>query len=178
MNLTWPDVVIGGIAVIFAVKGYRKGFVSELAGAVALFIAIVAAFRYGGSWDDFFASKTGLGPGSAHVVGMVAYAVAVYAVVMIVAWILGHIARLPVLGIGNSIAGAIVGAGKAVVVAWAILYVLLFFPLTRDLRTDLHHSQVVQLVTQPNGQVDAALRGMLPWFVRPLMSPLFARHHA
>jgi uncharacterized membrane protein required for colicin V production len=178
VSLAWPDVVIGGIALIFAFKGFKKGFVSELAGAVALFIAIVAAFRYGGAWDGFFNSMTGLGPGSAHVVGMVAFAVAVYALVMIVAWVLGRIAQLPVLGIGNAIAGALVGAGKAIVVAWAILYVLLFFPLTSDLRADLHRSQVVQLVTQPNHQVDVTLRGMLPWFVRPLMGPLFARHHA
>jgi uncharacterized membrane protein required for colicin V production len=174
--LVWPDLVIGGIALLFAFKGWKKGFVSELAGAVALFIAIVAAFRYGGAWDGVANSLTGLGPGSAHVVGMVAFALLVYALVMLVAWGLGRIARLPVLGIGNSIAGAIVGAGKTLVGAWAILYVILFFPLTNDLRADLHRSQVVQLVTQPNAQVDETLRGFLPWFIRPLMGPLFSRH--
>ena len=48
----WPDLVIGGITVFFAYKGYRNGFVRELAGPVALFVAIVAAFRYTGSLDD------------------------------------------------------------------------------------------------------------------------------
>jgi uncharacterized membrane protein required for colicin V production len=176
--MTWPDVVILGIAVVFALKGFKKGFVSELAGAVALFISIIAAFRYGGAWDGTAASLTGLGPGSAHVVAMVAFAILIYAIVMVIAWGLGRIANLPVLGIGNSIAGAIVGAGKAIVCAWAVLYVLLFFPLSRDLRTDLHHSQVVQLITQVNPQVDDAFRGLLPWFVKPLMAPIFAHHKA
>jgi hypothetical protein len=97
---------------------------------------------------------------------------------MVIAWGLGRIAKLPVLGIGNSIAGALVGAGKAIVCAWAVLYVLLFFPLSRDLRSDLHHSQVVQLITQVNPQVDEAFRGLLPWFVKPLMAPIFAHHKA
>ena len=176
--MTWPDVVILGIALVFAFKGFKKGFVSELAGAVALFIAIIAAFRYGGTWDGIAASLTGLGPGSAHVIAMVAFAILVYAIVMLIAWGLGRIARLPVLGIGNSIAGAIVGAGKAVVGAWAVLYVLLFFPLSGDLRADLHRSQVVQLVTQPNAEVDAAFKGLLPWFIKPLMAPIFAHHKA
>lgn len=176
--MTWPDVVILGIACVFAFKGFKKGFVSELAGAVALFIAIIAAFRYGGAWDRTAASLTGLGPGSAHVVAMVAFAIVVYAIVMLVAWGLGRIAKMPVLGIGNSVAGAVVGAGKAIVGAWAVLYVLLFFPLSGDLRGDLHRSQVVQLVTQPNPQVDAAFRELLPWFIKPLMAPIFAHHRA
>ena len=176
--MTWPDVVILGIAVVFAFKGFKKGFVSELAGAVALFISIVAAFRYGGAWDGTATSLTGLGPGSAHVIAMVAFAVVIYAIVMLIAWGLGRIAKLPVLGIGNSLAGAIVGAGKAIVGAWAVLYVLLFFPLSRDLRADLHRSQTVQLVTQVNPQVDAAFRDLLPWFIKPLMAPIFAHHKA
>jgi uncharacterized membrane protein required for colicin V production len=176
VSLTWPDIVIGGIALLFAFKGWRSGFVAELAGAVALFIAIIAAFRYNGALDGPAASLTSLGPGSTHVIGMVAFALAVYAIVMLIAWGLGRIARLPVLGIGNAIAGAVVGAGKALVVAWAVLYVVLFFPLTKDLRADLHRSQVVQLVTQPNGSVDDTLRGLMPWFVRPFMGPLFSNH--
>jgi hypothetical protein len=63
------------------------------------------------------------------------------------------------------------------VVSWAILYVALFFPLSRDLRDDLRRSTLVQLVTQPNAQVDDTVRGLLPWFVRPFMIPLFAHHH-
>ena len=56
----WPDVVIVGITIVFAFKGFKKGFVSELAGAVALFVAIIAAFRYDGALDGIATSLTGL----------------------------------------------------------------------------------------------------------------------
>jgi hypothetical protein len=31
-------------------------------------------------------------------------------------------------------------------------------------------------VTQQNPRIDAFVRGTMPWFVRPLVAPLFARH--
>jgi hypothetical protein len=57
-----------------------------------------------------------------------------------------------------------------------VLYVLLFFPLTRDIRSDFHNSTLVAIVTQENPQIDSFLRDTMPWFVRPLVAPLFARH--
>ncbi len=90
---------------------------------------------------------------------------------------LSRIAKLPVIGLGNGLGGSLVGVAKALVGVWIVLYVLLFFPLTRDIRTDLHTSTAVAFVTQENPQIDAFLRGTMPWFVRPLVAPLFARHH-
>jgi len=45
------------------------------------------------------------------------------------------------------------------------------------LRTDLRHSALVSLVTQPDRSVDDAVRGLMPWFVRPIVNPFFDRHH-
>jgi hypothetical protein len=56
------------------------------------------------------------------------------------------------------------------------LYVALFFPLPHDLRTDLHNSQLVALVTSENQQIDGLVKNTMPWFIRPLVQPLFARH--
>ncbi len=177
MSLAWPDLIIGGLTLYFAIRGFSKGFVSELAGAVAVFVAIVAAFRYTGSLDATVTRFTGLTAGSAHAVGLLIFAIAVYAIVMLIAWLLGRIAKLPVLGLANGIAGALIGACKALFGAWAVLYVVLFFPIPGDLRSDLHRSTLVALVTGPNAGVDDAVRSLLPWFVRPLAQPFFARHH-
>ena len=57
-----------------------------------------------------------------------------------------------------------------------MLYVVLFFPIPNDLRADLHRSALVALVTQPDAAVDEAVRGLMPWFVRPLVAPFFSRH--
>ncbi len=177
MSLAWPDLVIGGITIFFAIRGFQKGFVSELAGAVAVFVAIVAAFRYNGSLDGIVTTFTGLTRGSAHAVGLLIFAIVAYAIVMLFAWLLGRIAKLPFLGIVNGIAGALLGACKALFGVFFVLYVVLFFPLPRDLQSDLHRSALVALVTQPDPAVDAAIRSLLPWFVRPILEPFFIRHH-
>jgi uncharacterized membrane protein required for colicin V production len=177
VTLAWPDLIIGGITVFFAIRGFQKGFVSELAGAVAVFVAIVAAFRYNGSLDGMVTRFTGLTYGSAHAVGLLVFAIVAYAIVMLIAWLLGRVAKLPVLGIANGVAGALLGACKALFGAFLVLYVVLFFPLPNDLRHDLHRSALVALVTQPDPAVDAAARSLMPWFVRPLAEPFFVRHH-
>lgn len=174
--ITWPDLVIGAIALLFALKGWKRGFVAEIGGFIALAAAVWAALRYPGTLDQPIRSTTGLGEGSAHVIGMVAFAVIVYIALMVISAVLSKIARLPVIGIGNGIGGALIGVVKALLGTWAVLYIALFFPLTPDLRGDLHHSQVVEAVTQDNPQIDRFVRSTMPWFVRPLVQPLFARH--
>ena len=177
MTLAWPDLIIGGITIFFAIRGFQKGFVSELAGAVAVFVAIVAGFRYTGAFDGTVTRFTGLTYGSAHAVGLLLFAIIAYAVVMLIAYLLGRVAKLPMLGAVNGIMGAFIGAGKALFGAFLILYAVLFLPLPNDLRNDLHRSALVALVTQPDAAVDDAVRGIMPWFVRPLLGPFFARHH-
>ncbi len=177
MTPGWPDLVIGGIVVFFAWKGFRNGFVAELAGPFAIILALVAAFRYPGSLDGDVTRYTHLGPGSAHALGTIVFAVLVYAVVAMTAWVLNRIASLPGIGIVNSAAGALVGGAKALLGVWAVLYFTLFFPLTPDLRRDLHRSPLVHLVTAPDAAIDAGSDALLPPFVRHMLDPFFTRHH-
>jgi hypothetical protein len=107
---------------------------------------------------------------------MVAFAAIVYIALLVISNALSRIAKLPVIGIGNGIGGAVVGVAKAFVGVWIVLYVALFFPLSTDLRGDLHRSSLVALVTSPNPQIDVVLRGTMPSFVRPFVDPMFARH--
>ena len=174
--MTWPDLVIGGIALLFALKGYKRGFVSEIGGFIALAAAIWAALRYPGTLDDFAKTTLHVGEGSAHVVGMIAFAAAVYVALLAISLALSRIAKLPVIGIGNGVGGAAVGIAKSLVGVWAVLYIALFFPLPSDLRDDLHRSQLVAAVTSQNSTVDGFVTGTMPWFVRPLVKPIFDRH--
>jgi uncharacterized membrane protein required for colicin V production len=174
--MTWPDLVIGFIALLFALKGWKRGFVAEIGGFIALAAAIWAAIHYPGTFDAFFRDTVHLGEGSAHVVGMIVFALVVYVALMVISSVLSRIAKLPVIGLGNGLGGALIGIAKALVGVWVVLYVLLFFPLTRDIRTDLHKSAAVAFVTSENPQIDGMLQGTMPWFVRPLVAPLFARH--
>lgn len=174
--MAWPDIAIGAVALLFTVKGWRRGFVAEIGGFIALACAIWAAIFYRGTLDDPARDLLHVGGGSAHVVGMIAFAVLVYAALLFVASVLSRVAKLPIIGLGNALGGAAVGLVKALLGVWALLYVVLFFPLTPDLRGDLRRSGLVAVVTQPNGTVDNFVRGAMPWFVRPLVEPLFEHH--
>jgi len=174
--MTWPDLVIGAVALLFALKGWKRGFVAEIGGFIALACALWAAFAYPGTLDPFVREYLHLGEGSAHVVGMAIFAIGVYVVLMLLSAALSRVAKLPVIGLGNALGGAAIGLCKAALGIWLVLYVALFFPLTPDLRHDLHQSELVAYITQDNGRIDAAIKGTLPWFVRPFAQPFFSRH--
>lgn len=176
MSLAWPNLVIGAIALIAAVKGFRRGFVKELGGAVALFLAILTPWFYNGSLDGAISGVTHLGPGSAHVMGMFLTGIATYAVLIAISIVLDKIARLPVLGIVNAIAGAAIGLAKAAIFCWVVLYVALFFPLSPDIRADLHRSSLAAAVTAWDPAIDGMLYSTLPWFAKPVAEPFFKRH--
>lgn len=176
MQLLWPDLIIGAVVLIALLKGYKRGFILELSGAIALVLALVTPWFYGGAFDEPLQRWAHLGPGSAHVVGLFLVGILTYAGVMLLARALNVVAKLPVLGLGNALAGAAVSAAKAVIALWLLLYVALFFPLSRDIRADLHRSALVQTLTSPNGRVDDAISATLPWFARGLLQPAFARH--
>ncbi len=174
--MTWPDILIGAILLIAALKGYKRGFVMELSGAIALVLALITPWFYNGSFDGALENALHLGSGSAHVIAMFLVGLATYVAVLLLARVLNAVARLPVLGLGNALAGAGIGLIKGALGVWIILYVALFFPLSRDIRADLHRSRLVAYVTQPNPIVDKRIIATLPWFARPFVHPIFARH--
>ncbi len=174
--MVWPDILIAAILLIAALKGYKRGFIMELSGAVALILSFITPWLYNGAFDGALENALHLGAGSAHVVAMFLVGIATYIAVLIVARVLNAFARLPVLGLGNALAGAAVGVLKGVLGVWAILYIALFFPLSRDIRTDLHRSVLARYITQPNAMIDERLSATLPWFARPYAQPIFDRH--
>ena len=176
-GFAWPDIIIVAILAIAALKGYSRGFVSELGGAVAVTAGLVTPWFYNGSFDSQIEGVTKLGPGSAHVVGMFATGLVTYVVILIVARLLGAIAKLPVLGIGNAIGGALIGFIKGAVLLWLVLFVALFFPLSPDIRAGLHDSRFAPYFVTYDGPIDDAILSTIPWFARPFVMPYFRRHH-
>lgn len=174
--MVWPDILIAAILIIAALKGYKRGFVMELSGAVALVLSLIAPWFYNGAFDGVLEKNVHLGPGAAHVVAMFLVGLATYVAVLLIARILNAVAKLPILGTGNAAAGGAIGLLKGAIGVWIVLYVALFFPLSRDIRADLHRSALVHWIVQPNARVDSAVIATLPWFARPLVNPLFARH--
>ncbi|MDQ2663143.1 MAG: CvpA family protein [Candidatus Eremiobacteraeota bacterium] len=175
-SFAWPDLVIGAIVLIAALKGFKRGFISELSGAIALVLSFLTPWWYNGAFDATLSRFVHVGPGSAHVVGMFLTGVGTYIVVLAIARLLNGITKLPLLGIGNALAGAAIGIAKAAVGLWIVLYVALLFPLAPDLRADFHKSALVHVLTTNDTRVDDAITATLPWFVRPFAHHYFAGH--
>jgi len=176
-GVAWPDIVIAIVLGIATYKGYSRGFVSELGGAVAVTAALVTPWFYNGFPDSQIEAITKLGPGSAHVVGMFGTGLLTYVVLLIVARLLGAVAKLPVLGIGNSLGGAFVGFAKGAILLWLVLFVSLFFPLSPDIRAGLHESRLAPYLVAYDAPIDDAILSTIPWFARPFALPYFRRHH-
>lgn len=176
-GIAWPDVIIVIIVLIAAYKGFRRGFVSELAGAVAVVAALITPWYYQGSFDTWIENTIRTGPGSAHVVGMFLTGIITYAAVIALSWMLNRIAKLPLMNIGNSLGGAVIGLCKGAVLIWFVLFVALYFPLSSDIRSDLHRSQLTAYFTGPDANIDRLILATIPWFARPFLGPYFHRHH-
>jgi len=178
--MDWPDILVGLVLAYGTYRGWRVGLIAELTGIIALGVAIVAAFTYPGTFDGFVHQRMNLGPGSAHVVGLCAYAGIAYAIVAAIGYALGRIAQLPLIGTVHAALGAALGLAKSTLFVWVVLYVALFFPLSRDLRKDLHHSWLVGAIASENAGLDgtlrSSLRNSLPSFVQPYSDDIFARH--
>ena len=176
-GIVWPDIVIFIVLGIATYKGYARGFVSELGGAVAVTAALVTPWFYNGSADRQIEGLTKLGPGSAHVVGMFATGLFTYVVVLVIARLLGAIAKLPVLGLGNALGGAAIGFAKGAILLWLVLFIALFFPLSPDIRGDLHQSRFAPYLVSYDAPLEDAILSTIPWFARPFAMPYFRRHH-
>jgi uncharacterized membrane protein required for colicin V production len=176
-GVAWPDVVIFIVLAIATYKGYSRGFVSELGGAVAVTAALVTPWFYNGSLDSQIEAITKLGPGSAHVIGMFGTGLLTYVAILIVARVLGAVAKLPVLGLGNALGGAFVGLAKGAILLWLVLFIALFFPLSPDIRDGLHQSRLAPYLVTYDALIDDAVLSTIPWFARPFVLPYFRRHH-
>jgi uncharacterized membrane protein required for colicin V production len=176
VTIAWPDIVIAIVVLVTTLKGIKRGMVGELTGALALLVGITAAFSYAGTFDGFVRDHGRLAPPAAHVVGMLLYGALAYAIVYVLGAALSTIARLPLLNIANTLLGGVVGFAKGCVYSWALLYVALFFPLPRDVRGDLHRSQLVAMLQMPDAWLDDQVRGKLPAFMRPYGEPILDQH--
>ncbi len=172
----WPDLVIAAFVLVAGLRGFKRGFVAEATGAIAIGLGIIAAFHYDGFADIWVADIFHLGIGSAHIIGNVLIGIATYLLVLALAFVLNRVARLPMVNIGNAALGAALGVFKALVFAWAILYIALLFPLTHDVRGDFRKSLLVGLLSNADRPVDNAIKNAMPWFVKPFVDPIFDRH--
>jgi uncharacterized membrane protein required for colicin V production len=176
MTVSWIDIAFAVVLALGTFKGFAIGFVKELGGFVALVAGLIAPWYYNGAADGFIAATFHVGF-FAHGIGMLATGIAAYAIVMIAVIAANGIAKLPILGLGNKIAGGAVGFVKAFVFLWIVTFVALFFPLGAQLRADVKRSQLAPFVTAYSNVAVRFLYAAIPPAARVYLQPAFDRHH-
>jgi uncharacterized membrane protein required for colicin V production len=175
-SVSWADIFILIILAIVTARGFERGFIKEIAGFVALAAALIVPWYYSGTLDGPIANAVHVELPVAHLIATVASAAIAYAIVLLVAAYLGRIKKVPVLGLGNAIAGSVAGFVKGAIFIWIVLFVALFFPLTPGIRASLHGSRIATFLMSYNGTVDATIEATLPPWTLPLVQPFFKRH--
>ncbi len=118
------DVLILGFIVLFAINGFRKGFIISLASLAALVLGIYLAVHFSNYIqvlldDNFHPSKTWL-----PILSFIATFLAVVIIVLVVAKVMEKIFDVVGMGFLNKLAGALLGFAKGVVYASIILFII------------------------------------------------------
>jgi uncharacterized membrane protein required for colicin V production len=174
-HIGWPDIVIVVILALATIRGLARGLLAELGGIVALIAAIAAAIYYNGMLDSGLEHLLKINPGEAHLTGVVVSGLVVYCVMILLVWFIPRRLKLPVLGLANAIAGGAVGLAKGAILLWVVLFVALLFPLSHQVRSDLHRSKLAGVLAQENKRVDDAIYAKLPAVVQPFVQPMLQR---
>ncbi|HEY1654850.1 MAG TPA: CvpA family protein [Candidatus Tumulicola sp.] len=174
-GIAWPDAAIGLLLIVGTLKGYSRGFVAELGGIAAVAAGLIAPWYYNGAADGQIEAVTKLGAGPAHVAGMIGTGIAAYVIILVASAFLGRVAKLPLLGIGNALAGAIAGFVKAAILVWFVLFVTSLFAMPAPIAASLRESRLVPYFTQFDAAIDAGVARVVPSFARPVLDPMLDR---
>jgi membrane protein required for colicin V production len=130
MAFNWLDIGLAVVVLSAVIVGLVKGFVREIIGLIVIIAGIVIAARVFGPVSRL-AGKFISDPTTANFVGFLL----VFLVVLIVGGVIaGFIAKLTKGGLGfaNHALGGIIGLLEGILVAGAIVFALLIFPVNKS----------------------------------------------
>lgn len=122
--MNYLDIIMGGLMLYGAIKGFFKGFIIEAASLIALIAGLVGALLFATVVSDFLTSYFNFEtlPPAGVVFGLVFIVIII--AVNLLARMLTKIIKMAALGIINRIFGAIFGGLKYALVLSALLMIL------------------------------------------------------
>jgi membrane protein required for colicin V production len=140
MSAAFFDMVIGVLAIVFAVLGAKRGLISEVFRFAAFLCGFFVAFLY---YRDLQGAMGGFAK-SPQVVATVAFIVlfvAVFVVITVSGYLLTKFADSVALGWVDHICGLILGLLKVGIIAWAICLSIASLPIQK-IQTEFDRSVV------------------------------------
>jgi uncharacterized membrane protein required for colicin V production len=174
--MTWIDVLaIATLAVAFY-AGWRAGLVAEFFDLAALVSAALLATMWSGGFASGLPPTWPLSEASRHVIALWALFLLIYGVIRTLGWLFEHYFDWPGKHWIGRVGGGLIGAIKALLVLFAILYVALFFPIDRQVRDTLRASPIARQFDRYFPRINDAIVNLMPRYDKLIARPLMNAH--
>lgn len=156
------DLVIGGILAFFAFKGYRHGFLREIAGLIGIIIAFILAIRLMDDFSSILSHYLGLSPRVAVIVTAIVIFIVVLAAFVIAARFIRKLMDIATLGWIDRLAGSLFGLFKAVLITSSLTLIVSLLPLGKDFSKKQDNSLLFNPIRKAGPLVFNGVSKLLP----------------
>ena len=122
--MNWLDIVLAIPLVWFTFKGFKNGFIIELASLAALVLGIFVALHFSFYAEEYLRENVNIADNYIYIVSFIITFIIVAVLVFLVGKIIHKLISIIALGFLNRLAGAIFGFLKTALVLSVILYFL------------------------------------------------------
>ncbi|HMF49708.1 MAG TPA: CvpA family protein [Candidatus Saccharimonadales bacterium] len=122
--MNWVDLIVLIVLVLFALRGFLRGFFREIFSLAGLIAGFMLAAAYERSASAFIASYWQMSPLVLQGVAFVAIFFSVYFLLSLIGWLLHRSEKLLFLKTVNRAGGIAIGMGKGVAVAALAVFFL------------------------------------------------------
>jgi len=122
--MNWLDIVLAIPLIWFTYKGFRNGFIIELASLAALILGIFVALHFSIYAEEYLRDNFNIAENYLYIVSFVITFIIVAVVIFLVGKIINKLINIIALGFLNKLAGAVFGFLKTALVLSVILYFL------------------------------------------------------
>jgi membrane protein required for colicin V production len=161
--LSWIDIILGGILLLGAIRGYREGFVMEIISLLAIFLGVLAGFKLLGNAMILLNSRFDI---NQSILPYVAFAV-VFLIIVIVVNLFGKLIKACIgksfLGGIDQLLGAVVGLIKGVFMLSVVLWILDSMKL-EFLNQFNQRSKLLSVIAEIAPQITSWVGSIFPFF--------------
>lgn len=122
MTLNWIDLILGVLLLWSLIKGFRKGFVIELASLLALILGIYGAIKFADITASYLSNNIDLPDDYTPLIAFALTFVVIVVAVHFLARIIQKLVKMVALNFVNRIAGAIFSGLKTLLILSFILF--------------------------------------------------------
>lgn len=120
--MNWLDIVLAIPLLWFMIRGFRNGFIIELASLAALILGIFVALHFSFYVEDYLRENFEIGDNYLTIISFLITFAITAVVIIIIGKIIHKLFNFIALGLLNKLAGGVFGLLKAALVLSIILY--------------------------------------------------------